>query len=149
MGLSRKIKDALKEVLEDVEYKGQPAFVAVKGSPDDEFDGYPSIRVLPGDQASERSTQSQNDQTVRYIVRTHVEYGSDSEAAFDHMYDLTDLIIDTLNEADFANKLQEIDEDIPTFMMNADRGDWFDSDTQAGVVLMCDVNVEVTYSKDL
>lgn len=147
MGLSKSIKNALVEVLDGIEYQDEPAFTDVIGHTQGEFDSYPLVRVLPGDQTSERSTQSQNDRTIRYIVRTHVELNGGT--AFDYMYDLTDLIIDTINEADFADQLSTIDPTIPTFMMQADRGDWFDTDTQAGVVLVCDVNVEVTYSKDL
>lgn len=147
MARTRAIKDALITVLEGVEYKGEQAFTKVVGHTEGEFDDYPSIRILPGDQTAEKSTMSQDERTIRFIVRTHVEL--DGGNGFDYMYDLTDLILDTVNEADFADRLKDINPEIPTYMMEADRGDWFDAETQAGPVLMCDVNVEVRYSKDL
>ena len=64
------------------------------------------------------------------------------------MYDLTDLIINTLDRGDYVGALENIDPDLGTWMLNATRGDWYVTDTAVGNVLMCDVNIEVKYSKD-
>lgn len=146
MARSKAIKNALIAVLEAAQLNGEPAFTKVIGHTEGEFDSYPLLRVLPGDQSSEKATQSQNDQTVRFIARTTVPL--DAGDGFDYMYDLTDLIMDTVNEADFADTLSAKDPTIKAHMMLADRGDWQAFDTQAGSMLACDVNVEVTYSKD-
>lgn len=144
MAASKDIKNALVSLLSDVELGGEPAFTAVKGNDAGEFDGYPSVRVLPGDQTTEKASTQQNDRTVSFIIRTHVpEDGDGSEV--DLMYDLTDLIIDTLDSADASNVLAA---QIGTYILNATRGDWFVTDSNAGSILMCDINVDVSYSKN-
>jgi hypothetical protein len=147
MSKSKAIKNALVEILSNCELNGEPAFTDVKGHPRGEFDGYPSVRVLPGDQSNRKASQGQNDRTPAYVVRTHVPIQDDG-SEIDYIYDLTDLILDTLDTADFENQLNELDPTIGTFILTADRGDWLPVETPTGVVQACDINVEVSYSKD-
>jgi hypothetical protein len=148
MSKSKAIKDALVTLLSGLSLNGEPAFTAVKGNPRGEFDGFPSVRVLPGDQSTDKGAVGQNDRTVNYIVSTHVPTTA-TGTEFDYMYDLTDLIIDSLDQADFDNTLNLTDSGIDTYILNCSRGDWFDTDSQAGPLLSCEVNVEVKYSKNL
>lgn len=145
---TKSIKDAMVSILSAIELDDEPAFVAVKDHPRGEFDEWPSVRVLPADQPNEKGSMGQNDRTPTFMVRTYVP-ATNEGTEFDQMYVLTDLILDALDEADFNNSLNEIDQTIGSYMLNATRASWFDSDSQAGPILICDINVEVTYSKDL
>lgn len=150
MGKSRSIKDALVTLISGIEYQSEPAFTEVVGNPDTAFDGYPSVRVLPGKLATVKGSTGQNDKTPDYIVRTHIEVdNNDWQPAIDQAYDLTDLIVDTLDTADNQGTLNTIDPSLGLLKVNATGGEWFPQETQAGVVLMCDINVEVTYSRNL
>src|SRR5947209_1024044 len=102
-GKSRQIKDALITVLSGIQLDAgsgpEPAFLSVLDTATGEFDGYPSIRVLPGQVDTTKSSVSQNDRAVAFIARVHLplEAGAvdDDPATREHeainkMYDLTD-----------------------------------------------------------
>lgn len=148
MARSKAIKNALVDLIDDLTYEDETAFTSVVGHNGGEFDGYPAVRVLPGDTTTEKASVSQNDRTLTFIVRTHLPVKEDGSEV-DYMYDLTDLLLDQFDSGDFLNALNAKDATIKTHILNATRGDWFDSDTGTGVVLMCDINVEVRYSKNL
>lgn len=144
---SRAIKDGLIAILQAIQYQGEPAFTEVRGHPRGEFDSYPSVSVLPGDQATEKVAYGQNDRTPSYIIRTQLKATNDG-TEFDYMYELTDLIIDALDSADFDGVLSAAPDVPPVNILNASRADWFEGDSQAGPLLICDVDVSVEYSKD-
>lgn len=142
---SRDIRDALVTRLATVQKDGAVAFTEVVGFEGNAFDGYPSVRVLPLDLNNEKGSSYEMDRTVGFIVRTHVpavQDGSDYAA----MYELTDLIVDSLDEADVDNTFQAA---IGTYILSTTRGSWTYEDSGTGVVLCADINVEVSYSKDL
>lgn len=137
------IRDAIIALVEPLQLDGQPAFVEVKGHPRGEFNGFPSVRVLPADQTSEKAAYGSTDKTVNLSVRTHVPTAEDG-SEFDYMYKLTDLIMDALETADFRNLLPS---QLDAFHLSASRGAWFDTDTQEGPVLACEIDVSVMYSQ--
>ena len=142
---ARDIKNALVGLIEPLQLDGETAFVEVKGHPRGEFDGFPSVRVLPADVSSENVAFGENDRTVSFTVRTHLPVKTDG-SEFDRMYELTDLLVDALEQADFDNTLQS---QVGTYILTASRGTWMDVSTQSGVVLQCDIDVDVSYSKEL
>lgn len=155
-GKSKHIKNALITVISAITYdKGsgaEPAFVEVVGNTLGEFNGYPSVRVLPGDVTTDKAAVSINERTISFVIYTHLplEGTAIGEAAtYDQMYDLTDLIIDTLDRGDFIGALNTADATIGTFILNATRGDWTVDDSKGGVILTVAINVDVKYSKDL
>jgi hypothetical protein len=155
-GMSKRIKNALKTVLTGITYdtgsSSEAAFVSVKGSTKGEFDGYPAVRVLPGDVTTDKASVAENDRGVAFIVRVHLlmENKPESEEdTYDWMYDLTDLILDTLDIGDYTGVLNSVDNTLDTLMLNATRGDWMVAETNAAAVLLCDVNLNVRYSKRL
>lgn len=139
------IKDAIIALVEGIQLDGEPAFLEVKGHPWGQFDGYPSVRVLPADQSTEKGAFGQNDRTVSLSIRTHLPV-SESGSEFDQMYVLTDLIMDALDVADFNNTFSG---SLGTYVLNASRGAWQEDDTQSGPVIACDIDVDVSYSKNL
>lgn len=151
-GNTRRIKDAVKVILTEVQLNGSTAFENVQGSTDQQFDGYPSARVLPGQLEDEKGSVAQNDHTVAYTVRIYSrrENGTGSEEQqIDLMYDLTDLTINTLDQAWKSGRLTQIDPAIRTHLMTSQQGDWSEVETDAGVLLMTDINLRVSYVKNL
>lgn len=153
-GQSKKIKNALMTVLSGITYDAgsgsEPAFVQVLDSQTGEFEGYPSLRVLPGDVTTEKAATNQNMRTVSFIVRVHcnLEETPESESAtVNQMYDLTDLIIDSLDAGDGSGALHQADSSLDTLILNATRGDWSYAPAAVGAILLCDVNVSITYSQ--
>ncbi|MGB3822428.1 MAG: hypothetical protein WA972_05660 [Rhodococcus qingshengii] len=152
MSKTKTIKNALKEVLAGIEYQGEPAFVDVLGSTDGEFSGYPSVRLLPERIENEKAAMSQNDRAVHFKAIVHLELESaDSieENIIDHMTDLTDLIMDALDEGDYQNTLSGIDPTIGTYIMNATDAAWDVVDSKAGSLLLLVISISASYSKDL
>lgn len=137
------IRDQLKTIIENVQLEGEPAFAGVIGHPRGQFDKQPMVRILPNDQTSENATFGQSDRTVSFIVRTHLK-ATDEGTEFDVMYELTDLLIDRLDQADHNNELDNFN----VFFIETTRGVWFEEESQAGPILSCDLNVAVKYSKD-
>lgn len=152
MGKSRSIKDALVQVLSEIQNGDEPAFVEVTDSTSKDFEGHPSVRVLPNYIENNKGSMSQNDRDVWFQVVVHLKLEDVTKVqseTIDQMYDLTDLIMDTLDEADFNNTLAEKDRTIGTYMMDADRADWDVVESKGGALLMLVIGVQVSYSKDL
>ena len=144
---SRSIKDQLITIIQGITYEGEPAFTEVRGHPRGEFDSYPSVSILPGEQLSTKWEQGANNRNPMYIVRTQLK-ATNEGTEFDYMYDLTDLIIDTLDTADYNGEISLDALGVHALILNTTRADWFEADSQAGPLLMCDINVGVEYSKD-
>src|SRR3712207_5800168 len=100
-GVTKRIKNAVVTVLSgitlDTGTGSEPAFAQVLDNTVGEFDGYPSVRVLPGDLDNQNGAWSVQDRGTAFIVRVHEQLEDTPEAesaTYDRMYDLTDLIID-------------------------------------------------------
>lgn len=152
MGKSKSIKNAMKTILTNIQYGGEPAFTTVLDSGSGTMNGYPIAQLLPGSIDSEKSSVAQNRRTVALIVRVFIplEENSDSDAEIiDRMYDLTDLIMDTLDIGDYTRLLDATDTSLNTTIMNCTRGYIEMGGYNGGQGLVCDVNVAVDYLKDL
>jgi len=157
-GSSRQIRDAVMTALADITYDDEPAFVSIKGSTKGEFDGYPALRVLPSPEglANVKSSMAQQDRTVSLSILGHIELENKDpdpsvdveKDAIDQMLDLTDLIVDRLDQVDFDNTLA-VDTDTDTYIMNTESGEWNWVVSGAGALLLFLVNVKVTYSKNM
>lgn len=149
-GMSRRIKDALVAILSGLEYQGETAFVSVLDNTRGEFDGYPSLRVLPGELSSESSDSADMDHTVEYAAIMHFKLQTTDEIeseTYDRMYDYTDLIMNTLEQADTRRTLSEIDPDIQSWMLSVPNARWFVGQSASGALLLCNVVVQVSYSQ--
>jgi hypothetical protein len=151
-GKSKRIKNALVSVLTAITYNDESAFTQVLDNSRNVFDSYPNVQVLPGDVSNEKTTTGQTDRTPAYIIRIRIpleDANQTQSTAYDHMYDLTDLVLDELDTSDHDSTLNDIDPTLGVYMMDATRGDWMVVPSSGGDTLLCDVNVQVTYSKDL
>jgi hypothetical protein len=159
-GNSRKIKDGLIQILQGITYGDpdpltgvlQPAFVQVMDNTKDEFEGYPSVRVLPNVLTSATADNIDVDHTVSFAVIMHFPLSSPTNvesATYNQMYDLTDLIIDTTEHADYIGKLSTIDPTFTNWIMSVKQATWRVASGKTGAMLLCNVNVEVSYSKSV
>lgn len=164
-GNSKRIKNALMAMLTAIQYDAgggaENAFAQVLDNSRNIFDGYPNAQVLPGDITVERPTTGQADKAPAYIVRIRIPLESldaanetrtpdeIQSAAYDQMYDLTDLVIDAVDQADHDASLTDDAGLISITMMDATRGDWLVVTAADGSVLLCDVNLAVSYSRNL
>lgn len=154
-GASKRIKNALVTMLQGLTYDTgggeEPAFQSVRDNTQQRFEGYPALTVLPGDVTTEKESTRQNLKAVAYLLTVHLQFENTPEsesAAYDQMYDLTDILIDKLDAADAAGELHTIDGGITTHILNATRGDWYLAPAKSGVILLCDVNVELRYTQN-
>jgi|SRR5215203_1706413 len=154
-GQSKRIKNALKTLVQGIQYDAgtgnEPAFVSVLDNTTGEFDGYPSLRVLPGDLDTEKASVAENERTAAYVLYVHLpleESPATEAATYDKMYDLTDLIIDCLDEGDVDNSLSAIGPTLGVHFLDAQRGDWIVNTSKGGAILICRIDVNVRYSKN-
>src|SRR4051794_11602233 len=111
-GTTKRLKNALKTLMATATYDAgngeSAAFVRVITSTEGEFDSYPVLRILPGSLQNDKAATYENERTAAYTFRVLLPLESRvdaSEQTFDKMYDLTDLILDTLDDADVHRRL--------------------------------------------
>src|SRR4051794_34936536 len=111
-GVSKRTKNALKAIMEAITYDtgagAEPAFVQVVGSTEGVFDAYPVLRIFPGRLDTQKASVDENERTLVFTLRVLLpleETAQASSATYDYMYDLTDIILDTLDKGDFHGAL--------------------------------------------
>lgn len=151
-GYSKRIKNALMTILQGITYDAgsgpEPAFVQVLDNTHDEFEGYPSIRILPNKLPSKSAAVGDFDHTVSYALLTTfpLESTLDIESStYDQLYDLTDLVVNTLEHADYTGQLSAIDPTIQDWMMNVPLSRWHVGQGKTGALLIGEITVEVSY----
>jgi hypothetical protein len=154
-GKSKLIKNGIKALVATIKYDTgsgpEDAYSLVTDGTKDEFDTSPVLQILPGNLDPAKGTTGQDDRTLTLILRTHLQFeasSADDSTIIDHMLDLTDLLIDTIGQADHDEQ-GFVGTGISAWLMDAQRGDWFVKPLAEGADLTCDVNVQVKYSKDL
>lgn len=151
MGKSVAIKNAVVRLLSDLKYKGEPAFASVTDSTVDDFSKFPIVRVLPASLDNEKASFYQMDRNLnlQVVVFLQLEDVTKIQAeTIDQMLDLTDILMDKLDEGDATNELSSIDPTLRNYLMKATRADWEPVDSKAGSMLMLVIPVEVSYLKD-
>jgi hypothetical protein len=89
-GISKRTKNALVAIMSAITYDAgsgsQQAFQNVIGTTEGEFDGYPILRVLPGELRTEKAATAENERTLVFILRTVLaleETTEESSTAYD------------------------------------------------------------------
>lgn len=154
--MSRRIKDAVIVMLQGIQYDTgsgpEPAFVNVLDNTKDDFEGYPSVRVLPNNLASVTGDNVDKDHTVAFAVLMHfpLEDPNNIESnIYNQMYDLTDLIVNTIEHSDYIGKLSQIDPSIQSWMMEMKSARWYVATGKVGGMLIVNVALEISYSKEV
>lgn len=155
-GMNRRLKDALVTILSAVQYDagGGPenAFAQVIDNTHDEFEQSPTLRILPNRLASITGSDTQKDHTVSLsaIMDFPLQDPANIESTtYNQMYDLVDLVVDTIEHADYIGQLSEIDPLIKNWKMDVTQATLSLAGTKEGAALLCNINIELTYSKDV
>ncbi len=155
-GKTRHIRDALVTLLQGVTYDAgggsEPAFGLVTADPSQEFTTEPFCLVYPAMSQDVKGATGQNDRTAAFaiFVMLNMETGTRTQAqTYNYMSDLTDLILDALDEGDFNDSLNISDNTLGTWLMDASRSDFRPAETKGAAVLLCSIDVAITYSKNL
>lgn len=153
---ARKIRDALVTVISGINYDTgsgpEQAFQLVTGDPATEFNQEPYALVYPAPIDSIKGATGQQDRTVAFkiLILLNMENGARTQSqTYNYMFDLTELVLDVLDEGDFHDTLNTIDNTLGTWIMNASRGTFVPAETKAGAALLCTIDIAVSYSKDL
>ena len=149
-GMSRRIKDALVQIVSAIEYEGEPAFVQVIDNTKDQFEGYPSAVILPSQIGITDADNVDKDHVVTFTAIMHWPLSDRTvveQDVFNQMYDLTDLVLHTLEHSDYTGELSQIDPAIQSWMLNTTQARWYTGSSKSGPLLLCAFNVEVSYSQ--
>jgi hypothetical protein len=156
--VSRHIRDAVITLLEGVRYDAgsgaEAAFDLVTNDPSAEFSGEPFCLVYPGKLETKKAAIGLQDRTVNLAVFIELSLESDTSGrtqgqTYDYMYDLTELALNALDEGDFTGVLNTEDNTILNWIMNATVGTMRPAKTNAGAVLLCQIDVAISYQYDL
>lgn len=149
-GNARKFRDAVISILQSIQYGGEPAFVQVLDNTVGEFEGYPSVRVLPNNLTSEVDDTRSFRHTVSFAVIMHFPIGAPDAVEsdqYDRLLDLTDLIQDQLEHSDHIDQLSTIDPTVADFYMEVPSTTWHVADGANGSLLLCNLTVNISYLK--
>lgn len=153
---ARKIRDALVTILQGINYDAgtgnEPAFGIVTADPSLESDEEPYALVYPGLINNNLVATGEMDRSVGFAVFVVLKMETDSRnqlQTYDYMTDLTELILDTIDEGDFTDVLNTVDSSLGTWMMEATRGTFKPAKSNSGAILLCQIDVAIHYSKDL
>lgn len=144
-----KMKDIKNAIVTQLENMGSTAdgtkLKSVKDNTRGTFEGYPAAEVLPSQQSNDVETNVQQLRTPQYAVLLHIpmEDTPESEsAAYDTMYDLVDLIMDTFDTASY-------DLGVGTLLFETTLADYQVATLKNGVTLLVRVDVRAKYTKDV
>lgn len=156
ISMTRRLRDALVALIAQLQYDGgsgaEPAFSLVTGDPSQDFDSYPYCYVGPAPLMDTKGATGQNDREVQFVIITllPLEGASITQSAqYDKMYDLCELVLDMLDEADYRDSLNTVDPTLGTWMMNATRSVPQPGTAKGGAVLIGSIDVSISYSKNL
>lgn len=155
--VARHIQDAVIELLEGITYDTgsgpDQAFQLVTSDPGAEFSGEPYCLVYPGKLQTKKAARGLQDRTVNLAIfielSLEAKSGRTQGETYIYMYDLTELTLNALDEGDYDNALNTEDNTITNWIMNATVGTMRPAKTKAGVVLLCQIDVSVSYQMDL
>lgn len=158
---ARHIRDAVIQVLQGIQYDAgsgpEPAFDPdanpVTSNPADELKGEPFCLVYPGKLETKKAARGIQDRTVNLCVFLELSLesstGRTQAQTYDYMYDLTELVLNALDEGDYTDALHSDDSTIVNWIMNASVGTMRPAKSKVGVVLLCQIDVAIKYSFDL
>jgi succinate dehydrogenase flavin-adding protein (antitoxin of CptAB toxin-antitoxin module) len=153
---ARHIRDAVITLLESVTYDtgngAEQAFSQVSSDPNAEFSGEPNCLVYPGKLETKKAARGMQDRTVNLCVFIELKLektGRTQAQTYDYMYDLTELVLNALDEGDYDGALNTEDSSIANWIMNATVGRMAPAKSKAGVVLLCRIDLAVSYQMAL
>lgn len=101
MGNLTNISAAIQTILSGVQQSGADAFVDVVEYPSNQFDGFPSVTIVPADIKSQLMTVQENFRTYAFEVAIYVSVANlgNMESEFIVMRTLVDAVLDALDQS--------------------------------------------------
>jgi hypothetical protein len=153
---ARKLRDALVTVIAGIQYDTgsgpSQAFQLVTGDPSAAFNQEPYALIYPAPINSTKGATGQQDRNVTFQIIVLLEMENEARTqsqTYNYMYDLTELVLDSLDSGDFHDVLNTADPTLGTWLMDASRGTFVPATVPSGTVLLCTIDVAISYSIDL
>lgn len=150
-GTTRKVKDALVQILSGLQLDNDAAFTKVIDNTHDEYQGYPIARILPDSSRSsvEDSTSWLHQDSYSIIVTWPLTDPSNIESdMYNDSYDIADLVRNSLEHDDHASLLNQLDPSLTWQFATVPNTTWRVATSKSGgAVLAITLSVQVTYSQ--
>lgn len=148
MGHLNDLSAEIKTVLQAVQVSGAGAFVEVLERAGNQFNGYPSATIVPGETDSDYATVKQNDRTYVFMIYIYEslenldDTGSSPDTAWENVRLIIDGVLDGLDNSDDLNNKADFVRPVPMQPFETEVG-------TSGVVLVAPIRVECVKSVDL
>jgi hypothetical protein len=148
MGNISTLSGEIKNVLNAVQLGGSNAFVEVLERASNQFTGFPSATIVPGETGSDYATTVQNERTYVFYVYIYDSLenlegtGTDADTAWENIRDLMDLILDGLDNSNDLNNTCNFLRPVPLQPLETDVGG-------SGAVLVAPIRLECVKSIEL
>ncbi len=152
----RALKNALVSLVQTITYDTgsgpEQAFQLVTTDPKAEFDQEPYCFVHRVKTQSKLVQTASNDRTVTFtlVVVLSLENGQRTQQqTYDYMDDLTELVQNTLDTADFTDALSSYQNIVNTYIVAAETNTPVPGQSKGGLVLLNTIDVAIKYVYDL
>jgi hypothetical protein len=146
MGKSRAIKDALLTTLQNMGSTSDGTkLVSVLDNTRGAFEGYPAAQLLPMRLDNSVLANHQQERTSNYVLLVHIPMEDTPETeqtAYNTMYDIVDLVTDTLDTASF-------DLGVGVLLLETTLADYQVATMKNGVTLLVRIDIKAMYTKDV
>lgn len=151
--LSLQIKEAMKTALQNLPATSDGTeIMQVLTSGEDQFEKYPTIRILPQDyQRGIDSDRRRYTYTVTHVISIYLELGNGATTPdsniIDTMQELVDLVYEKLDESTWLSEIDSDDEYGLSVAQNDSPVGIDVTNAQTGVALFADISYSVAYTK--
>lgn len=150
---ARSIKDALVTILGQIQLDAgsgpEAAFALVTDDPSAAFNQEPFCLVMPAKSDDVKAAVGVQDRTVAFtvIIVLSLENGQRTQPqTYDYMYDLVELTLDSLDNADWADTLNTLGVNLDTWFLNATKNEIVIGESKGAAILIGTIDVAVSYS---
>lgn len=154
---ARILKDGLLALLSSIQYdagNGEgSAFELVTDDPSGAITAEPYALVIPAPWEDIKGPVGQNDRTVCFTIVMLLSLEDKQRTqpqSYNMMEDLTELVLDALDESDFTDGLNQYNPDPKNWILESPKAHILPAEwKKGGAVLLCRIDVAIKYTKDL
>lgn len=146
MGHLNTLSGEIKNVLDAVQISGNDVFVQVLESASNQFTGFPSATIVPGETGSDYATTVQNERTYTFYIYIYLSIealdAAETATQWDNVRDIIDLVLDGLDNSNDLNNACEFLRPVPMQPFETAVGG-------SGAVLVAPIRLQCVKSIDL
>lgn len=153
---TRALKNALVSLIQTIQYDAgsgpEQAFQLVTTDPKAAFDQEPYCYVHRTKTTSKVVQTGSNDRTVNFgavIVLSLENDQRTQQQTYDYMDDLTELVQNSLDNADFTDALSQYQSAVNTYIVTAQTSEPVAAESNGGAVLINTIDIAIKYIFDL